>query len=129
MVNARSSYVTGRNGERESEEYLRKKGYAILERNYRAKGGEIDIIARVGDTLVFVEVKARSSSRFGYPEEAVGAAKKRRIAKALRAYLRVHPISPETYIRFDIISLQWSVNMGGDDFVHLQNCDIGEDVF
>ncbi|MDP2630229.1 MAG: YraN family protein [Candidatus Uhrbacteria bacterium] len=129
MVNVCSSYESGRNGERESVEYLRKKGYAIIERNYRAKGGEIDIIARVGDTLVFVEVKSRSSSRFGYPEEAVGMAKRRRIARVMRAYLYAHTISPETYIRFDIISLQLSAGASGDVFTHLQNCDIGEDVF
>ncbi len=129
MVNVCSSYATGRDGERESEEYIKKKGYAILERNYRVKGGEIDLIARVGDTLVFIEVKARSSIRFGYPEEAVGITKKRRIARAMRVYLRAHPISSETYIRFDIISLQRGAETNGDGFVHLQNCDIGEEVF
>ena len=127
MVNVRSSF-TGSRGEDEAVEYLKKRGYTITERNFRTKGGEVDIIARVKDTLVFVEVKARSSARYGFPEDAVGPAKRHRIARAARRYLLLHPVSQNTYIRFDIIALQYREPSRDEDLRHIQDIDIGEQV-
>ena len=65
-------------------EYLSARGLAIVARNYRCRGGEIDLIARDGDTLVFVEVRLRSSTAFGGAAAGITAAKRRRIALAAR---------------------------------------------
>lgn len=71
--------IRGKTGEQLACDELRRRGYAILARRYRTRGGELDIVARHGDTLVFVEVKARTSLRFGSPAEAVGWRKQRRL--------------------------------------------------
>ena len=70
----------GARGEELAVRYLKNRGYRILERNYRIKLGEIDIIARDRNTLVFVEVKARSSNRFGHPKSAITPQKQRKIS-------------------------------------------------
>ncbi len=75
-----------------------------METNYRAPFGEIDIIAWDGATLVFVEVKARSSDKFGTPEMAVGFRKQAQIGKIAMAYLLHKKLSP-THCRFDVISV------------------------
>ena len=128
-VNARSSPLLGSRGEDAAVSYLQKRGYTVLVRNFRTKGGEVDIIANVKGTLVFVEVKTRSSSRFGFPEEAVSSTKRHRIALAARRYLFAAHISPQTYIRFDIVALCRNAKTGTDDIVHIENIDIGEEVF
>jgi putative endonuclease len=94
---------TGSSGEKAAAEYLRSKGFAILETNYRAEGCELDIIAREGDTIVFVEVKTRAGTSYGFPEEAVGAVKQENIGRAAEAYLLTHRLENE--IRFDVISV------------------------
>ena len=66
--------VLGKSGENYACWELERRGYAILDRRYRTRIGEIDVVARDGETLVFIEVKARRSARFGLPAEAVGAA-------------------------------------------------------
>lgn len=99
------TYDRGALGENLACEFLVKKDYTIIERNYRIRGGEIDIIATDGKDIVFVEVKLRRSSHFGYPEEAVGCAKLRRIAKAIKSYL--HGKHPNySCVRFDIIAME-----------------------
>jgi len=81
----------GDQGEEIASRYLRDKGYEILERNWRGKKNyrspEIDIIARKNDTLVFVEVKTSSSSKFGAPQEWITPQKRRRIAAGANSYL------------------------------------------
>jgi putative endonuclease len=74
--------------EREAERHLVANGYTILERNARLAGAEIDLIAEERGVLCFVEVKGRAGTRFGLPEEAVDAEKRRRIARAAEAYLQ-----------------------------------------
>lgn len=80
---------------------LRRLGFKILERNFRGGGGEIDIIAVEKDVLVFVEVKARESGRFGTPFEAVHPGKQRKIAAAASAYLASRRLG-EVGARFDV---------------------------
>lgn len=89
--------------------FLRSRGYRIIRRNYRARRGEIDIIASEGDVICFVEVKARHSGFFGSPEEAVSYFKQRQIAKAAICYLRQAGL-PDKPARFDVVSLLYSGN-------------------
>lgn len=82
---------------------MRSLGYKILEENYRWRGGEIDLIARDGDFLVFVEVKARTSEAFGTPEEAITAVKRKRLIRTAQKYLLAHPTN--LGVRFDVVAL------------------------
>lgn len=97
----------GRIGEELAAEHLRRRGFRILERNYRARCGELDIVAFDGATLVFCEVKARTAGgRLGTPFDAVHPAKRarvRRIAGSWLAGRREHPFAPS--IRFDAIGV------------------------
>jgi putative endonuclease len=95
----------GRWGEEEAVLYLRRQGMKILERNLRTPVGEIDIIARKGKILVFVEVKTRRSDAFGTPQEAVGPFKQRQILRTAQWYLgdgRGKGLQP----RFDVIAVR-----------------------
>jgi putative endonuclease len=84
---------------------LRRIGYKVLYKNYRApKGGEVDIVCREGETLVFVEVKTRSSDAFGTPAEAVTSSKQHLIAKGALAWLRLLG-NPDIHFRFDIAEI------------------------
>ena len=95
--------LTGQAGEAAAAEYLQKKGYSILELNYRFEKCEIDIIAKHKNTVVFVEVKTRSKSTHGWPEAAVTEAKQSKIATAAEEYLIANDIHSE--IRFDVVSI------------------------
>ena len=95
----------GRRGEDLACEELRRRGYAILARRFRTRHGEIDIVARDGDVLVFVEVKARSSSRFGGARSAVNWPKQRKIAMMAQRYLKRVGWSMRP-CRFDIVAIQ-----------------------
>lgn len=94
----------GRRGEESAVRYLRAHGYRVLKRNVRARFGEIDIVAREGDTLCFVEVKARSSERFGWPEEALNLRKRQRLIRLAQWYLRRRGGAPLP-VRFDVLSV------------------------
>ena len=85
--------------------YLGKRGMQILERNFRARGGEIDVIARDGEVLVFVEVRFREEDGHGHPEETVGPAKRKRIVKAARTYLATIPPHAWRTARFDVAAV------------------------
>jgi len=88
--------------------HLGGAGFTIVERNYRTKSGEIDIVARKGDVLVFVEVRSREVPDFGTPEESVTPAKRRRIVAAARQYLSNVPPSSWREARFDVIAIEGS---------------------
>lgn len=93
----------GEMAEKRAVEFLRQQGYHIIAQNYRWRGGEIDIIARDGDFLVFVEVKARSSSNFGLPEEAITEHKKHKLIMTAQRYIAQH--KPELDMRFDVVAI------------------------
>jgi putative endonuclease len=95
---------TGKKGESIAARLLRKKGYQILEQNYRTRLGEIDIIARDRNTLVFVEVKARSSNRFGHPKSAITPQKQRKISMVALHYLKITN-QMRSKARFDVIAI------------------------
>jgi len=103
MLNRRQRY--GEAGEALAARLLRKKGYKIIATNYRTSLGEIDIIARDGDTIVFVEVKARQSGRFGAPKGAVTPRKQRKISMVALAYLKTTGQS-RSRARFDVVSIR-----------------------
>lgn len=96
--------ATGDRGEEAACTYLTRKGYTILDRNFRAGRFEIDIIARTGDIIVFCEVKTTRTRRFGSPITWVTGHKISRIAQAAREYLQANPVENVSY-RFDIIGL------------------------
>jgi len=77
----------GQKWEELTEQYLRKKGYKILTRNYQIRGGEIDIVAQDGEFLVFIEVRFRSDISFGTPSETVNKKKKAALKKAIKVYI------------------------------------------
>lgn len=94
----------GESGEDLACAALELRGYAILERRYRTRAGEIDIVARDGAALVFVEVKARRTGRFGHPAEAVTPRKRRRVAQMAADYLaRRRPCV--SACRFDVVAV------------------------
>ena len=93
----------GAQGEDIAIDYLRRKGYVILDRNWRSGHREIDIVARKDDTVVFVEVKARANAFYGNPEDAVTRRKMHLLVLAADAYLRYNAIDLE--VRFDVITI------------------------
>jgi len=94
----------GKTGEELASNYLKKKGYSILARNYRRKFGEIDIIAKKGAYLVFVEVKTRSGTTHGHPMEAITFRKQKQICKVAQCYLAENSLF-DTAARFDVVSV------------------------
>ena len=95
----------GARGEKLAARHLRRQGFKVLYRNFRGRqGGEIDLVCRDGDTLVFVEVKTRTREDFGRPLEAVGAKKQRRISLGALAWLRLLG-NPDILFRFDIVEV------------------------
>ncbi len=94
---------TGFRGERMAEDYLASKGFQILHRNWRSSHRELDLIALDGDELVFVEIKTRSGLNYGFPEEAVSAAKQANLRAAAEDFLEQFP--DYTTARFDVISI------------------------
>lgn len=95
----------GRRGEKLAAKFLCSHGYKILYRNFRGRtGGEIDIVARDGDTLVFVEVKTRGSEEFGRPFETIRRDQQRRISRGALAWLRLLD-NPDILFRFDAVEV------------------------
>lgn len=94
---------TGKQGETEAAQYLREKGYEIVARNYRHQHAEIDLIAQKGKLLIFVEVKTRSNTAYGNPEEFVNYTKARLIMRAAEQYIFAH--NWQFDVRFDIVAL------------------------
>lgn len=91
-------------GEQAAADYLQQAGYEILERKYRLKLGEIDIIAKINNTFIFVEVKARSSTRYGFPAEAVTYRKQQKIITTALCYLSCIN-KTAACCRFDVIEI------------------------
>jgi len=102
-----AAQVKGGAAEEAAARFLSRKGLQVLARNYRTRLGEIDLVAREGETLVFVEVRLRSSARFGGAAESVDPRKRMRIASAARHFLA--RLGREPACRFDVVTLD------GDD--------------
>lgn len=102
-----STTSAGRHGEDLACLFLKEHGYKIIERNYRIRGGEIDVIALDGKTLVYVEVKTRSGHAFGLPEESVTPLKLRFLERAAKFYRNARKNLPEAE-RIDVVSVDIS---------------------
>lgn len=100
------SRAKGHAFEQKAAQYLQQQGLKILEHNYTCRGGEIDLIAKEGSTVVFVEVKFRKSSRFGEPFAAVHGQKQRKIIRAATIYAQKERLLDKVPMRFDVISIQ-----------------------
>lgn len=95
-----------RRGERAAERFLARRGYLTLQRNYAVRQGEIDLVMQDGETIVFVEVKARRSLHSGQPLEAVDRAKRRRMAAAARAWLATNRLAHRV-ARYDAVGVTY----------------------
>ncbi|MCG6551141.1 MAG: YraN family protein [Candidatus Magnetominusculus sp. LBB02] len=109
--------LIGKYGEWLAARYLKKAGYAILERGYKNNLGEIDIIARDGGQMVFVEVKTRVSDEFGDPCQAIDYRKRRKIINTALVYLKKH--GDTTSVRFDFVGVRlWAAGAMNDKIEH-----------
>ena len=108
----------GRAGEQLAADYLASAGMQIMERNFRIREGEIDLIAMDGVTLVFVEVKSGHTAAFGEPETWVNPRKQRQIGKVAAAYLQMKEIE-NVDCRFDVVAI--SFEKGRPHIKHIQN--------
>jgi putative endonuclease len=106
MTRARQAF--GRAGEDRAAAWYQQRGYAVLHRNWRCRDGELDLVVARGRTLVFVEVKARRTDRFGIPAEAITPTKQRRLRVLARRYLEATGARAAS-LRFDVVSI-----LGGD---------------
>jgi len=110
--------LLGKEGERVAEQYLRKKGYRVVERNYRCSAGEVDLIVLDRRVIVFVEVKTRTDHRFGTPLEAVELRKQHKMIQAAQFFLSQKKLHQRD-ARFDVVGISWP---GGEPLVeHVQN--------
>jgi putative endonuclease len=100
---------TGLTGERVACDFLEKNGYHIIETNYRCRSGEIDIIARQKDTLVFIEVRTKKSSQFGSPEESITPVKMERLRTVAAHYGQNRSNLPSLW-RIDVVAIQMDRN-------------------
>ena len=106
--------VYGTAGEFKAKQFLQQKKYIVLAMNYRTKMGEIDLIMKDKDTIVFVEVKARNTLAFGYPRESVTPQKQRKIQQIAQLYL-MKTKNINKPIRFDVVEIL------GDNITHIEN--------
>lgn len=97
----------GNDSETIAQQYLEQRGYMLIQANFRCKTGEVDLIMQKENLLVFVEVRSKSSSRYGEPLETVDKTKQDKIRKAAGYYLYTHPKMAEHYCRFDVVSVLW----------------------
>lgn len=109
---AGEAYVAGR---------LAREGYDILARNWRARGGELDIVALDGDILVFVEVRVRTGERYVAAEETVNARKLRRVIVAANAFAATCPEHAERVWRIDLVAITLAPSGAVERYRHLQN--------
>ena len=96
---------SGKSGEEKAVSYLRKEGYKIIERNYRTKLGEIDIIADYEGCVCFVEVRAKNNPAFGLPEETILKKKQLQISRIALAYIKSRGLEDKN-CRFDVVSVE-----------------------
>ncbi len=108
-------------GEDLSAKFLERKGYSILHRNYRVKGGEIDIIAQHGDSLVFVEVKTRSKHSIKQALMSISYTKRKRITFTAQRYIIQHPDCVKSRFRFDVIIVWYFRHSDTYQIEHFEN--------
>jgi len=107
-------------GEHQAEVYLLEHGMELLERNFRTRFGEIDLVMKQVEQLVFVEVKTRSNDKFGMPEESVTPRKQEHLIKAAEQYLMDHPESPSDW-RVDVVSVRGKPGANPPEILWFEN--------
>lgn len=110
----------GERGERAASRFLLRQGMVIIAQGFQDKFGEIDLIAVDEETIVFVEVKTRSSDIAGLPAEAVDETKQRHLTKTAFGYLKWHRLT-ECRARFDVIAINWPPQLTQPEILHYQN--------
>ena len=121
-LSSRPEHIRGRRGEDAACKFLRKRGYKVLYRNFKHRsGGEIDIVCRDGETLVFVEVKTRANEDLRRPFEDIRGFQKRQISRGAQVWLRMLD-NPEIVFRFDVVE----VILNGDS---KPRCELIQDAF
>jgi uncharacterized protein (TIGR00252 family) len=116
----RHRQLLGKRGEDLAVSYLQKHGFRIIERNFKVRYGEIDIVSVVGDILVFVEVKTRIGEKFGKPEEAVTPRKLREVIQTAEYYKMCHDGLPDA-MRIDVIGIELTPEGDIVSFNHIQS--------
>jgi putative endonuclease len=120
MLKGLLNRLFGDRGERKAAGYLRRQGFRILARQYANPHGEIDLIARDGDAIVFVEVKTRSSNVAGLPVEAVNSDKQRKMTKAALVWLKRRGLLASRS-RFDVVAILWPKGSKTPQITHYKN--------
>jgi putative endonuclease len=110
----------GERGERAASRFLLRQGMVIVDRGFHDNFGEIDVIAVDDDTIVFVEVKTRSSDMAGLPAEAVDETKQQHLTKTAQGYLKWHRLT-ECRARFDVIAITWPSQVTQPEILHYEN--------
>ena len=116
----KSRQAIGKWGETLAADFLKDKGYIIIERNYRTPYGEIDLVAHDGDDLVFVEVKTRTSDAFGFPEESITLHKQEHLISAAHAFLQSLS-NPPIIWRIDVIAIRKVKSVDFPEIIHFKN--------
>lgn len=116
----KNTRAVGTDYEKQAAEYLETRGYHILEKNFRCRMGEIDLIAEEDGYLVFIEVKYRAGTQMGEPQEAVNFRKQQKISRAASYYCLRYKISPQKPCRFDVIACmggEWTIIQNAFDYI------------
>lgn len=109
----------GKDGEEKASIFLKEKGYCILDRNFKRRGGEVDIVCEKSGIVVFVEVKRRKSDLFGKPFEAVDGKKRLHIAKSAKKWLYERKLLGNCDVRFDVVSI--FLKNGIEEISHIED--------
>ena len=117
---------TGKHGEKLALEFLKRKGYHIHETNFRCREGEIDIVARQKDFLVFVEVRTKSNLAFGTPEESITQHKKMKLVTTALSYIDSHQNLPSLW-RIDIVAIEIDPSGKSKRIELIENAISGDD--
>jgi putative endonuclease len=107
-------------GEKLAADYLKKRGYKIIQRNFRCREGEIDIIAQKGECLVFVEVRTNRNTAFGTPEESVTLSKREKLISLADAYVQTYDKAPISW-RIDVVAVELGPNNKVSRLEHIEN--------
>ena len=110
----------GSRGEKLAVDFLKRRGYKIIQRNFRCREGEIDIIAQQGDCLVFVEVRTKKGSGFGTPEESVTLSKREKLISLANAYLQACD-NPPAWWRIDVVAVELAPDNKVSRLEHIEN--------
>jgi putative endonuclease len=111
---------TGAIGERLAADYLKRHGYRIIQRNFRCREGEIDIIAQKSDCLVFVEVRTKRNAAFGTPEESVTFLKRAKLVSLANVYLQAYDKQPLSW-RIDVVAVELTPENKVSRLEHIEN--------